>query len=199
MQFLEHGDPAGSAADRRYRLIRFSIVRSLVATLALYTLHLVLAWVVPYRYNPGGLFLYHLVTHHLVFLVAVPVAAWWYQRHVAEEPLERMLHLLLFLATAYLLSGGLDAVRYSGGWTGVTALLHPLLRTLAVVMVVPALMARPGKVIWGLPFLVVPAALGSMWLEWFRPLAAVGMVALILVSGAAVLLWYILRSKGRDA
>lgn len=196
------GTAAADPSERLYRLVRFSAVPAALVAPVLYLLHLAAVWVIPYRYTLAGLFVHHVVTHHLLVAGGAVLAAWWCQRGHEGGPKDRFLHLLVFLGTVFLLTGVFDTLRYVHRWTAVSALIHPLLRG-AVVVTVPSVWAFARRNGAGIAAgaacaaLVPLAGLAAMWGEWLHTTPAV--LASVATGGAAALaVWMALHSALHD-
>lgn len=180
-----------------YLVVRWALVPAIFTFFLMYLGYTALQWVVPYRYTPGGLYLYHLLLDYLSWvLMATAGTLLITGRARGISNRVRFVLYVIFVGVIFSLLGAADIVMHDGYWTTYALIVRPLLRAGLVVLVPLALIAgRRGsywRVYWLLPLLyVLISALAAARIEWLRPASAVpaGVAAIVVVglaTGAAV-------------
>jgi hypothetical protein len=158
--------------DRRYWLVRNSIVPAVITPFLLYTLHLMVMWLFSYEYNLLHLYLYYLVGYHGIFTLAVPLVAWLLSLRLERGSTDIVWHTLIFIGISFTLLSMLDLIRIQNRWNAVVGLAFPVLRSLAVILCVPVVAYRNQTVLGVAVLFIAIAALVPMWMEWLLPLPA---------------------------
>jgi hypothetical protein len=185
--------------DRMYLIVRWALVPAIFAFFLMYLGYTALQWIVPYRYTPGGLYLYHLIVDYLVWAAMAAAGARLITgRARGVSTRVRFVLYVIFVGMVFSLLGAADIVMHDGYWTTYALIVRPLARAGLVPLIPTALIVSRRDSYWRLYWLVPPvyvllAALVAARVEWLQPGSAVlfGIAALVVTAGAvgAAVFW----------
>ncbi len=181
-----------SYSGRTYMLVRYSVLPGIFLFVAMYLLVFTVRWIVPYRYTPQGLYLYHMITDFAFWAGATTAGAIFLDRNLrAYASRDRFYVQLLFSGMVLGLLSAMDLVIHDGFWTTYQLVILPLARS-GMVVIIPVTLAlfrerpRTPEGQWHLAFLplyVLCWGAVAMWSEWLRPIpAGIGSIVIIVLS-----------------